>query len=494
MKQTFLISAALLGTIGIPCGIHAQSEEQREKILRVAGENAGSALLSTYEAVNTLSEGWTKNIFTDAAALELATSYRASAELTLNLIREQVGSGDSKALAEGAELLSKQATALEAWIRIGEPALGSTYEKLKLATDAALFGGGTVTSVPTPASGADAGVIRLKIGKTVNPDGTPGDPGKVTVTRFGEGVAMKVLWEYDDGTTESGFGVAIPGSGKMAVGFGTGVITVGLYERDGRLAEGFWISAKEGAQVRGIRMTQGASASEYEIEGGGSFSFRKGEANTGIPAWSFPNGKFTGIAVGEGDYLAVISCQPDAAAGVAYFSMSEDGKTAASRWTVIGVAGSGTEELAVTSVDVFPESDVPTVTAGVSVRRIAEELRENLGNVEALKPGVAEIEAICATSAAAEKLAEYVESVYAEIPREGSAAKEGQTEILVTGPAPGDLPGGYSRQAEHFKPGINFYGFKYVKPGETLGMSYDGLFEIGGKWFFIPKAWRAFAE
>ncbi len=357
-----------------------------------------------------------------------------------------------------------------------------------------MFGGGTGDAVPAAASGAGAGVIRLTIGKTVNPDGSPGDEGKLTLTRFGDGVAMNVLWEYDDGTTESGFGVAIPGSGKMAVGFGTGVVTVGLYKGSGREAEGYWITAKEGADVKGIRMTQGASASEYEIEGGGSFSFKKGEANTGIPGWSFPNGSFSGIGVGEGDYLAVISCQPEAAAGVAYFSMEADGKTAASRWTVIGAKGSGTEELLVTSVDVAPGSATDAGSAGENVRRIAAELRDSLGNVEGLKPGEAQIKAICATAEAAEKLTAYVKSVYAEIPREGSAAKADQTEILVTGPSLSDLPGGYSKQANHFKPGVQFYGFKYVMPGETLGMSYDGIFQVDGKWYFIPKAWRAFAQ
>lgn len=450
--------------------------------------------MSTYEAVNTLSSGWANKTFTDAAALELAASYRGSSELTLKLIREQGESEELKALAAGADLLSKQATALEAWIRIGEPALASTYEKLKRATDAALFGGDALSEVPASETGSGAGVIRLTIGNTVNPDGSPGDKGKLTVTRFGDSVAMNVLWEYEDGTTESGFGVAIPGSGRMAVGFGTGVITVGLYKRDGREAAGLWITAKEGAGVNEMRMTQGSSAAEFEIEGGGRFSFKKGEANTGIPGWEFASGSFSGIGVGEGDYLAVISCEPDAAAGVAYFSMSEDGTTAASRWTVIGARGSGTEELVVDSVELAPGTAVASVSPGESVRQVAMELRETLGKAAGLKPGAAQIAAIAATPEAAAKLTAYVESVYAEIPTEGSAAKEGQTEIIVRGPALSELPGGYAQQAEHFKPGVKFYGFKYVQPGETIGMSYDGLFEVDGQWYFIPKAWRAFSQ
>ncbi len=43
-----------------------------------------------------------------------------------------------------------------------------------------------------------------------------------------------------------------------------------------------------------------------------------------------------------------------------------------------------------------------------------------------------------------------------------------------------------------FNPAIRFHRFKYVEPGETPRMSYDGLCEVDGKWVFIPKAWRAF--
>ncbi len=94
MRQLNLTTLILLGLVATTPDGHAQSDEQKSMILRTAGENAGSALLSTYEAVNTLSEGWAKKIFTDAAALELATSYRGSAELTLNLLREQGGSDE----------------------------------------------------------------------------------------------------------------------------------------------------------------------------------------------------------------------------------------------------------------------------------------------------------------------------------------------------------------------------------------------------------------
>jgi len=490
MKIPLLILA-----LSLPFFVSAQTDEQKAAVLRVAGETAGPALLSTYEAVNVLAEGWKNGTFADDRALELATSYRGSAELTLKLLRQAGDSPELKNLADGADSLVKQATALEAWIRINDDALAPTFEKLKLATNTALFGGGE-TTVTTPGGGS--AVIRLRVTKATNPDGSAGDIGTLTVTGPGENRAMPVLWEYEDGTTETGIGVAIPDSGKMAVGFGTGVVTVGLYHRRDKEAAGLWVTAKDGEPAKGIAMKQGASASEFEIEGGGKFLVEKGEANTMALKWEFASGSFSGIGVGEGDYLAVISAAPDAAAGVAFFDLSPDGKSATSRWTVIGATGSGTEEMVIKAVTpgagTAPAMVATVGDAESEVRAIAASLREKFANVSQWKPGPEVVAAITANAEAAEKLNAYVETIYASIPADGSAAKAGQTEILVTGPALADLPGGYSRAGANFKSGVQFYGFKYVAPGETLGMSYDGVFSVDGKWYMIPKAWRAFAQ
>jgi hypothetical protein len=81
MRISFLIVA-----LALPLLVSARNDEQKAAVLRVAGETAGPALLSTYEAVNVLAEGWKNGTFAADRALELATSDRSSAELTLNLI------------------------------------------------------------------------------------------------------------------------------------------------------------------------------------------------------------------------------------------------------------------------------------------------------------------------------------------------------------------------------------------------------------------------
>lgn len=78
--------------------------------------------------------------------------------------------------------------------------------------------------------------------------------------------------------------------------------------------------------------------------------------------------------------------------------------------------------------------------------------------------------------------------------------KEEQTEILlgvtstdrlIAGHRDFDeFPGGYKKVLEFMKPGVPIARFRFVKPGEKFGMSYDGLIFVNGYWVFIPKTWR----
>jgi hypothetical protein len=75
-----------------------------------------------------------------------------------------------------------------------------------------------------------------------------------------------------------------------------------------------------------------------------------------------------------------------------------------------------------------------------------------------------------------------------------------QTELLLwnatvdelkngTGDA-NQFPGGYKDIIQHIKPGHTIYRFKFVEPGKTIGMAFDGLVFINGHWVLIPKPWR----
>lgn len=53
------------------------------------------------------------------------------------------------------------------------------------------------------------------------------------------------------------------------------------------------------------------------------------------------------------------------------------------------------------------------------------------------------------------------------------------------------FPGGYKKIVDQLNPGQTLYRFKFVKPGETLGMAFDGLAHVNGHWVIVPKPWRA---
>lgn len=38
--------------------------------------------------------------------------------------------------------------------------------------------------------------------------------------------------------------------------------------------------------------------------------------------------------------------------------------------------------------------------------------------------------------------------------------------------------------------GLVFYRFKFVEPGKELGISFDGLVFVNGRFVIFPKPWR----
>ncbi|MGB0678489.1 MAG: hypothetical protein ACPGUV_02380, partial [Polyangiales bacterium] len=102
------------------------------------------------------------------------------------------------------------------------------------------------------------------------------------------------------------------------------------------------------------------------------------------------------------------------------------------------------------------------------------------------------------------EMAKKAEAVYAglwqAIAQSPIAPKPGQTALLVWQASTEELragkgdarefPGGYQQAAAELQPGLTFYRFKFVKPGETSGMAFDGLVNLDGRWIIVPKPWR----
>ena len=52
-------------------------------------------------------------------------------------------------------------------------------------------------------------------------------------------------------------------------------------------------------------------------------------------------------------------------------------------------------------------------------------------------------------------------------------------------------PAAWKDIVDQLNPSITVYCFKFVKPGETLGMTYDGLIFVNGHWAMFPKPFKA---
>lgn len=104
--------------------------------------------------------------------------------------------------------------------------------------------------------------------------------------------------------------------------------------------------------------------------------------------------------------------------------------------------------------------------------------------------------------------ADRAEAFYDKLWSGGNAVvgpKEGQTELKLFSATTEDLrddkgeasqfPTGLTTLAatNNLKPNLTIYAFKFVKPGESLGMAFEGLTHVNGHWRLFPKPW-AFME
>jgi hypothetical protein len=118
-----------------------------------------------------------------------------------------------------------------------------------------------------------------------------------------------------------------------------------------------------------------------------------------------------------------------------------------------------------------------------------------------LRPTKADYRAFYADEATADRAEAFFDKLWSS----GDAAvapKEGQTELklysatteqlsaLVPEGEAAEFPTGMQSLASNLKPNLTIYGFKFVKPGETTGMAFEGLTHINGKWRLFPKPWR----
>ncbi len=82
------------------------------------------------------------------------------------------------------------------------------------------------------------------------------------------------------------------------------------------------------------------------------------------------------------------------------------------------------------------------------------------------------------------------------------APKEGQSELKLFSATTEEMRDSKGESAEFpsalntlastdkLKPNLTIYAFKFVKPGESLGMAFEGLTYVNGNWRLFPKPWK----
>ena len=117
----------------------------------------------------------------------------------------------------------------------------------------------------------------------------------------------------------------------------------------------------------------------------------------------------------------------------------------------------------------------------------------------ALKPTTADFKAVY-TDDVAGQMERGFEKLWAD-PKAVIATKQDHTDVILSKISSDDLakwtpqavmefPGGYKRVGPKLKPGLTVYRWKYVKPGEQIGTSFDGLIYVNSHWAWFPKPWR----
>jgi hypothetical protein len=52
------------------------------------------------------------------------------------------------------------------------------------------------------------------------------------------------------------------------------------------------------------------------------------------------------------------------------------------------------------------------------------------------------------------------------------------------------VPGGYEQVKDRFRLGFTIYVWRYVVPGEQLGIFCNGPVFINGHWAYFPQPWE----
>ncbi len=67
-------------------------------------------------------------------------------------------------------------------------------------------------------------------------------------------------------------------------------------------------------------------------------------------------------------------------------------------------------------------------------------------------------------------------------------------DFAAAGPRSKPFPNGYRTVADKLQPGITWLVMRFVQPGSTIGLAFDGFVHVGERQFvWFPKPWKILA-
>jgi hypothetical protein len=147
----------------------------------------------------------------------------------------------------------------------------------------------------------------------------------------------------------------------------------------------------------------------------------------------------------------------------------------------------------------------PVMLAAASARLLLEPFLKPNADLEALaaqlrpRPEDYALVFVDAYAAVAQEAYERIWRDHKPVPQ----PKRGQLELLLAAEssdtirdhgAPHAFPGGFERIRHTLRPGLIWLCWKFVQPGERMGMAFDGLVRIDDHWAWFPKAWRVLGK
>lgn len=145
-----------------------------------------------------------------------------------------------------------------------------------------------------------------------------------------------------------------------------------------------------------------------------------------------------------------------------------------------------------------PQSGGSQADAERLLQRFLDPAADRVALTAQLKPSPQDIADVYAEPLASKLVASYAQTF---TPGIRIGPKPDQDALLVYYATTGQLksgdpvlskfPGGYGDVLQYFRGDHPIVRFKFVAAGEELGLAFDGLIFVNGRWVLMPKPWRA---